>query len=306
MMAWWQAINAVDAWTVWMILASAGLYLCALLAAGGVLFRLAFPELDGAGLDRRVYRSLVRMAQSAALVGIILAGGQWGLQAGYLGGGKLAAATDPMLLGIVFDGAQGNRLILLVSGLVLSLAMYQTARLPVALCKGLGLLGAALVVLAFVQVGHTVSQPRWVLGGLLAVHLLGGSFWVASLWPLYRLADGAAETPVAAAVLTRFGQLAAIGVGGLVLAGSVLAVWLAGSVSALFTTAHGQYLIAKVAVVGMLLGLAATNKWRLVPALEGGDRRAEAGLKRSIGVEMGLVVVILSITAILTTVTSPG
>ncbi|BBI65645.1 hypothetical protein HSBAA_PA_2480 (plasmid) [Vreelandella sulfidaeris] len=34
-------------------------------------------------------------------------------------GGNIAAATNPMLLGIVFEGASGTRLILVVTGLLL-------------------------------------------------------------------------------------------------------------------------------------------------------------------------------------------
>lgn len=97
-----------------MILAAAGFYLSTLVATGAVLFRLAFPLLPD-----RERRNVARMGTLAAWAGIALVLLQWPLQAGYLGGGNVAAATDPMLLGIVFEGAPGTRLILAVTGLLL-------------------------------------------------------------------------------------------------------------------------------------------------------------------------------------------
>lgn len=138
-----------------MILVAAGVYLSALVATGAVLFRLAFPRLPDH--DRR---RVARMGVFAAWAGVILILFQWPLEAGYLGGGNIAAATNPMLLGIVFEGASGGRLMLAVAGLLLvqaiqlnNLALSKTA-------NSVSLVGVLLVMLAFVQVGHTVNTPR--------------------------------------------------------------------------------------------------------------------------------------------------
>ena len=172
--------------------------------------------------------------------------------------------------------------------------------------NSLSLVGVLLVMLAFVQVGHTVNTPRLVLAVLLIVHLMAAAFWVASLWPLLHLMGQHYNHGNTARILTRFGQLAMGGVGVLVLAGVTLATLLAGGLTPLLTTAYGQFLIGKVLIVAVLLLFAAANKWRLVPAFESGDATAPRRLQRSIALEVVLVVVILLITAVLTRVTSPN
>ena len=54
-----------------------------------------------------------------------------------------------------------------------------------------------------------------------------------------------------------------------------------------------------------LLGLAMLNKWRLVPALRGGRPGASQALRRSIAFEGAAVVLVLLLTATITTVTTP-
>ena len=300
-MAWLSALAGVDAWTVALMLVTAGFHAGALLAAGAVLFRLAFP-----GLPDPERRAASRMGAIAAWVAIVLALVQWPLQAGYLGGGNGAAAFDPMLLGMVFEGAQGTRLLLAVTGLLLVQAILLDARRLWGLGYGLSLAGVLLVMLAFVQVGHTLNEPRWLLGGLLVVHLLAAAFWVGSLWPLYRLAGHSPGGADAIRILERFGRVAVFGVGLLVLAGIVLAALLLGGVAPLFTTGYGQFLLGKLLILALLLLLAAANKWRLVPALERGEPRAAQRLRRSIALEIGLVGLILLITAVLTAASSPA
>lgn len=300
-MAWWSALSEVDAWSVAMILVAAGFYLGALLATGVVLFRLAFPELPDPAR-----RAASRTGAIAAGIAIALVLLQWPLQAGYLGGGTIASAIDPVLLGIVFEGAPGTRLILAVIGLLLVQAILLYARRLPWLGHGLSLAGVGLVMLAFVQVGHTVNDPRILLAGLLTLHLLAAAFWVGSLWPLYRLAGHPPEGGDAARILARFGQVAAFGVGLLILAGVILAVLLLDGITPLFATGYGQFLIGKILIVALLLLLAAANKWRLVPAFERGEATAPRRLRRSIALEMVLVGGILLVTAVLTSVTSPN
>ncbi|MBS3800021.1 MAG: CopD family protein [Thioalkalivibrio sp.] len=300
-MAWWSALSEVDVWSVAMIVVAAGFYLGALLATGVVLFRLAFPELPDPAR-----RAASRTGAIAAGVAIALVLLQWPLQAGYLGGGTIASAIDPVLLGIVFEGAPGTRLILAVIGLLLVQAILLYARRLPWLGHGLSLAGVGLVMLAFVQVGHTVNDPRILLAGLLTLHLLAAAFWIGSLWPLYRLAGHPPEGGDAARILARFGQVAAFGVGLLILAGVILAVLLLDGITPLFATGYGQFLIGKILIVALLLLLAAANKWRLVPAFERGEATAPRRLRRSIALEMVLVGGILLVTAVLTSVTSPN
>ena len=89
-----------------------------------------------------------------------------------------------------------------------------------------------------------------------------------------------------------------------VLTGMLLSLHLAGIgywLAALFSTAYAQVLLVKMALVSGVLGLAAVNKFRLVPALRVGTARATERLRRSIEIEIGIAGPIFLATSLLTT-----
>jgi len=298
---WAGGLGDLDAWTLSLIFVSAGFYASALVAAGSVPLKLVFRDMPACGQS-----VLARQLVIAAWLGISLVLLQWPLQAAFLGGGTVASAFDPFLLAVIFESAQGNRILLAVSGLVLlHAALLERGRIGFA-APVLGLLGAVLVLLAFVQVGHTRDEPRWLLGGLLLLHLAAVAFWIAALIPLHRLARSANDDRATARLLAQFGRIAVGFVGLLLVAGAVLGWMLLGGLQPLLTTGYGQVLVVKLLLVATLLAVAAWNKWRLVPAFERGDATARARLRRSIRIEMLLVLAILLVTALMTTTSSPG
>ena len=68
---------------------------------------------------------------------------------------------------------------------------------------------------------------------------------------------------------------------------------------------YGELLVAKTALFAVLLGCAALNKWRLGPALGRGDLQAGKGFRRVVITEYVIMVVVLSVTAVMTTFFSP-
>ena len=296
-----ELLAQTDGWVWLRVLAAAAFYASALIAVGGVWFGLVFggnPALDrAAGL-----RTLVPAAAGLALALLLL---QWPLQAGFLGGGTWAAAFDPSLLALVFDGAAGQRILLAASGLLLLLG----ARGVSGRWRGLGaaasLLGTALVLLAFTQVGHSTGEPRLLLASLLLLHLGAVAFWVGALIPLYRISGPPHLSQSAARILLRFGRLASGAVTALIAAGLWLAWHLMEGWSSLLHSAYGQVLSLKLAALLLLLGLAALNRWHLVPAFAASAPRARQRLRASILTESVLVALILLLTAFLTTTTSP-
>lgn len=268
-------------------------YGAALLAIGGALFGVIFAR-DAAPETLRLVR---RITAAAAILGLVVLAARFGIRAMRISGMGFAGAVDPMMLGFVWQSPLGSAAAWRGIGEALVLAVL----LPGPIGRAVPLVGALCIVISYTLVGHTLGEPRWVLAALLTLHLLAVSFWIGALAPLHR----AAASTAGAALLHRFGQIAAGAVTAVAVAGVTLAWLLSGSHSALLGTAYGLGLLSKVGLVCLLLALAAGNKWRLVPALAADRPGAAAALRRAIAVEGMAVAAILLVTAALTTVTTP-
>jgi putative copper export protein len=167
-------------------------------------------------------------------------------------------------------------------------------------------LGALLAATSFAWVGHVHALGRpWLWTAVLAVHLAGVGFWLGALMPLWLIqhrADSAA-TAVAAA---RFGGAALVIVGILVAAGASLLCVLLHDPAELRSSGYGRLALAKIASVALLLALAALNRLRLTPRMRARDASAAQAFGRSVLVEIVLALIILFITAAMTTLTGPG
>ncbi|WP_282153469.1 CopD family protein [Ruegeria atlantica] len=282
----------IDGVIVLAILAKALGYGAALLAMGGVLFTVLFAKVA----EESVLRLARHLAVGAAIVGLAVLASRFGIRAARISGMGFEGATDPMMLGFVWDSPLGTAAIWRGLGELAILAIL----LP-RVGQWIALAGSLAVAISFAQVGHSLGQPRAALAILVVLHLLAAAFWVGALLPLRK----AALTPTGADLLHHFGNVAAYGVSVLIVVGAALAWLLSGSVVALFGTAYGLGLLAKVVIVSALIGLAALNKLRFVPALRAEKRGAEIALQRSISIEMLAVVLILLATATLTSVTTP-
>ncbi len=165
-------------------------------------------------------------------------------------------------------------------------------------------LGAVLIAGSFTLVGHTTQNaPRALLAGLLIVHLLGAAFWVGGLWPLARAAR-LAPPAEATAIVEAWARVATWLVAALAAAGLALAWWIVGSLGTLFGTRYGVALLAKLALVTLLLGFAAWHRLRLTPALAVGAPGAGPRLSRSIYAEAAVMALVLWAASELTA-TSP-
>lgn len=287
-----EGLAPIDAWAIMAILAKATGYGAALLAIGGPLFVVALPDAS------RDVRQLARkIAVIAALIGMAVLALRFGVRAARISGMGLTGAVDPMMLGFVWDSPLGTAAVARIFGEVLVILVL----IGGVFGQIAGLTGALCIAASFTFVGHSLGDPRWLLSLLLVLHLMAAGFWVGSLIPLWH----AAKTTGGAALLHRFGQIAIYTVALLALAGVIFAWLMAGSLTALISTAYGWTLLSKLGVVTGLLGLAALNKWRLVPALASGAPTAARHLRRSIGIEAGAVLIILIVTATLTSVTTP-
>jgi putative copper resistance protein D len=133
-------------------------------------------------------------------------------------------------------------------------------------------------------------------------HLAAISIWIGVLSPLRAISLDAERVSDAADLGHRFGTMAAVFVPLLILAGGYMSYELVGSLSALISGGYGQALVLKVMFVAGLLGLAAANKLRFIPAMTTGDRAAAGRLAKSISFEWIVIVAVLLTTAVLTSV----
>lgn len=168
-----------------------------------------------------------------------------------------------------------------------------------------GLVGAVLALGSFALMGHTAThEARWILAVLLLAHLLIAAFWFGALLPFW-LASHREPAAAFAGMLEEFSRQAIRLVPVILLAGLAMAYLLAPDLSSLVSP-YGALLLAKLVAFAALMGLAALNKWRLAPAIARGEETAVSGLRLSITAEWLLIASVLSVTAVMTGLFSPG
>ncbi|WP_306214294.1 copper resistance CopC/CopD family protein [Actinoplanes sp. RD1] len=152
--------------------------------------------------------------------------------------------------------------------------------------------------------GHANESPlRGVVVAADVVHIAAMAVWLGGLVTLSVFLLRRAHPRVLGRILPAWSRWAALAVVWLAGAGVVQAVVQVGSVGALATTAYGRLLLAKVAVLAAVLGVAAlarrfVQRSRVVTAGPG-------ALRRSVGIEVGATVVVLGLSAVLVQ-TTPG
>ena len=211
--------------------------------------------------------------------------------------GDVSGMTDPEMLGLLWTTPVGTAFLLRLAGLGLLIAGLLMGRVG----AWVSVLGGIMAIWSFNHVGHVSGRETILLDIALILHLLAVALWIGVLTPLKRLASSPVTYAAAADVGHRFGVVATVTVPALIVVGGYMGYQLVGSFSALIGTGYGQALIIKVLLVGLLLGLAAANKLRFIPALRSGDPAAAGHLSKSISVEWLVILVVLGMTAVLTT-----
>ena len=123
-------------------------------------------------------------------------------------------------------------------------------------------LAGALVMLA--AAGHAAGVvPSWLGIGLDAVHLVAAGLWAGGIAALAAVRPpGGWRSPDARQLIRRFTPVALAAFGGTVVAGGLEAVVQLGSIQSLFGTDYGRVLLAKMALVALMLPLS-VMAWRL-------------------------------------------
>ena len=235
----------------------------------------------------------------APFAGLCIAGLQIPAAAGNMAG-DLAGMGDPLLIALVLETPAGAAAVMAAAGFLLILVVELAVKDP---SHPLRITGPGIVILSMLLAGH-VTTGGLQAGLLLAFHLAGLGFWLGALLPLRAMCRDPQRFggQVALADLADvFGRRAIWIVPVLLIAGTLYAVMLVGSIAALATTPYGQVLMVKVGLVSGLLGFAALNKFLLVPALRSGEAAASSRLRRSIDWELAGVAAVLLATSLMTT-----
>ncbi|HBN15672.1 MAG: hypothetical protein CMQ46_04670 [Gammaproteobacteria bacterium] len=173
-----------------------------------------------------------------------------------------------------------------------------------------GLLGCIALAVSVAVLGH-VNILDMATRVTAALHLLAVSVWIGALLPLLWVCQQAFQGdryPGRLILLLRqFGQFGWLFLGLMVISGIWMAWQLLGSFSALLTTTHGRFLLAKLALVALLMALGASNKFFWVSRLAESQNRhgAVKGLRLTILMEIVLAVAVVVATALMTTVEGP-
>ena len=273
-----------DIWSLAGIITKFALYLGILTATGTVLAALMFRLNQFRGIAL-VFGGL---AIIASLVGFSLKGANLT--------GDISGMLDLEMLGLLWSTPVGTAMALRLCGLGVLIVGLFMARGGLALSA----LGGITAVWSFGHIGHISDRGSAVLDVALTLHLITVAIWIGILTPLQRLARKTATYAEAAKVGHRFGLVASFTVPALIVAGGYMSYTLVGSIAALIQTGYGQALVIKVLLVAVLLGLAAANKLRFMPRLKVGDPSAAKHLTKSISIEWVVVVLVLAVTAVLT------
>jgi len=274
-------------------------------------------------LSRRGPVRLVRVGLGLIAVGTL--GGLW-LQVPYTSGAGLLDVSAGELArvlgsgpGLLLVGRLG--VLLLVAALLPPLltpgtsARVDGGRRRLALLLPLAVAGLVTWPLA----GHAVAAPVPVASVAAdVVHLAAASVWLGGLVVLVGYLLRAAHPRVLGIVLPVWSRWAAVAVLWLVAGGVVRALVEVGGPRPLVGTDHGRLVLAKLSLLAVLLAVAGyarrlTHRIRRRPAVETsgpapvGDAAVSRlrRLRRAVGVEVALGVVVLGVSAVLVQ-TTPG
>ena len=277
-------------WALAFVLAKIGIFAGVIAGAGGVLALGGYHNGSRAAHTRLLSYSLLGafIGFHSSLAPVLIQAGQIN-DAGVMGMFDsdlvLLLRGTPVWESAAFRGAGFALSALLILSLLRTLRAQRKP--PDSVFYRLAFIGQALalglVAYGFTLSGHVSVLDAW-LRAALAFHVAAMAIWVGMLLPLRWCCDDV-ESGGLGELMRRFGRL---GIG----------------LVAAFTTEYGRLMLFKLAAFVGLLFIAALNKLRYVPVLHlpGGSR----ALARSIDRELIVAMVLLLVTAVVTTLLGPA
>jgi putative copper export protein/mono/diheme cytochrome c family protein/peroxiredoxin len=265
---------------------------------------------EPAGPGEVLRQRLPSVARWSIAIGIASAVAWLAAVAATMSGMPLPLAIDASTLGAVIGGTLFGRVwiarVCLACALLLALRRRSAGRGGWRLAFWTAVAGAYLASLAWT--GHAAAaQGPWRGAQIISdvVHLLAAGAWLGALPALVYLLGTTQPVEGAASATRRFSNVAIVCVFALILSGLGNSWFLVGSVPALFGTTYGRLLLAKLALLAVMLILAAVNRLMLTPQLGVGNRRALLALRRNTLLEIAAGLLVVTIVGVLG-ITVPG
>jgi putative copper resistance protein D len=274
---------------------------------GGTLFRL-YAAIGRAGSDdvREAFdRWLWRVLLCATIVSLLSSIAWLAVQTAIMGDAWASALTGDTLAAVLLQTEFGRVWIgrLAIASILTIVVGFLYARggatrgLLVVACL------SALLVATLAGTGHAIMANglrRAADVAIQSVHLIAASVWLGGLLPLGYVLGKARSEPeagwlaAAQSALPRYSQVGILAVISLILTGLNISWSLVGEFSALFVTAYGQVLLAKVGVFLLMIGFALVNRTQLAPkvmAMRSSAAQHHSSLRtlwRNVAFEQGL------------------
>ncbi|MDE2598430.1 MAG: copper homeostasis membrane protein CopD [Rhodocyclaceae bacterium] len=272
----------------------------------GILFGLAFFAMYALSPDEMATpfgRRLRSCVTTFATLGIALSLLNVVVMAKNMSGADSYAEIEMHMLSMIVSGTDfGLAWIWRMTALLACLGFVWTTKSgrSTFLCIGAGV---AMATLAWA--GHAVMDTgmlRYEHLGVDIAHLLAAATWAGALTAFLMLSRNVSSAALFSRTTNGFAQIGSILVGVLVVTGAINYWLIVGP--KLADSLYGLLLLVKLALFGLMLGLAAINRFRLAPKLEAavsrGDREeAMLALRRSIVIEASAATLIFAFVAYL-------
>jgi putative copper resistance protein D len=285
--------------TLWIGLRALHFFSVLLLAGSAFYTALLAPHRYRPVLAQRLGLILCNSAILSLLTAVLMLATQTGLMSGdwrNVGDGQTWLAVLNTRFGQVWQWEIGFALLS-----TLALLLRDSLRQNLLLCSGV------LQLIALAGVGHAAMHEGWP--GLLqrgnhALHLIAAAFWAGGLLPLLLLMGEARRIEFrtdAIRCMMRFSRYGHLAVALALLTGITNSWLIAGSPLNWQATLWSELLVMKVLLVGIMIGIALTNRYLLVPRFRLAASIAPQIFIRLTQIELLLAMGVIGLVSVLAT-----
>jgi putative copper resistance protein D len=162
--------------------------------------------------------------------------------------------------------------------------------------------GTALALLGLTSHAAAAGPPQYeyVRAGIDALHLIAAGFWVGGLAVLApEVLARPRNTARLVTLLRRFSRWGVVSVAVLLIAGTVNAVLILDTHGMRWNGTYVTLLAIKIVLAAVMVALALTNRFSVLPALARGDQEASDTIPLTVLAELGAALLILAIVGFL-------